>query len=137
MGEQDSRRREGERRRLSLAPVYVVVLILTAVAAVALARLALDSFGAARDAAAITSTERRELGFALIFNGCTGAGLLLAAVIEILASPVRLMRRAGFGRVLARLVVGLLPLVVLGAGHALFNPEIREMAGRARVLLGG
>jgi hypothetical protein len=137
MAESDSKRREGAGRRLSLMPAYVIVLILTALAAVALARLAFDAFGAARDAGAISAPVRQELAFALIFNACAGAGLGIAALWEILASPIRLMRSAGLGRVLTRLVVAMLPLVVLGAGHALLNPELWELALGARSLLRG
>jgi hypothetical protein len=115
---------------------YLLVLLLTAVAAVLVAHHSAETFHHAQEVKAYPSEVRRTIVFGLVFDAAVAAALAAAVLIELLATPVRLVRRRPVALVLLRLIVSLLPLAVLGVGTHLFNPWLIDLLRQARGVVG-
>ncbi|MEM7249295.1 MAG: hypothetical protein AAF533_28540 [Acidobacteriota bacterium] len=86
----------------------------------------------ALEAVEFQARNARSLGVA----GVAGAGLGLVLLAELLLAPWRLLRRAGLGRVLARLTLSVLPVLVLLGGLLWLRPPWLSVLGRFAPLPG-
>ena len=123
---------------LCLFPAHAVVLTLLAGVALVAARSAATAYHAGQVAISFGPDIRRAVAFGLLFNLAIAIALLLAWLIELVMTGIRLVRKtAPTGRALARLALSLLPLLVLTLGHRLVNPWLPDLLRQLATLARG
>lgn len=132
----DDSRAEPPVRRPPIVPPYLLVLLLAAVAGIVLMHRAAATWEAASQAQTFPPEVRRSLVFAVLFNAGIGGALALAALGEIVASVIRLLRKAPVPRALAGALVAIVLLVLFLVGHRLANPWVGDIARALRGALG-
>lgn len=120
-----------------LLPPYLVVLLLTAIAAIALAAHSADVYHAASAERKFPREVTRPVAFGLAFSAVVAPALLLAWVGELAAAVVWLARRRPAGRVLARFALAAVPCLVLIVGHHFVNPWLPDLLRQLRQMFGG
>ena len=113
------------------------MLTLLAGLALVAARSAAAAYHSGQAAGSFGPDIRRAVAFGLLFNLAIAIALLLAWIIELVATIVRVARKtATTARAFARLGLALLPATVLILGHVLLNPWLpdllRQLAALAR-----
>ncbi len=123
--------------KLPIAPAYLVVLAVGALAGVWLMASAAGAWHAASAAESFPPETRRRLAFAVVFNAGLAGAIALAAAGEVVATAVRLVRRRPPVHVAGRLGFALLPMLVLAAGHHFVNPWLGDLLRAVRGVAAG
>jgi hypothetical protein len=117
-------------------PPYLLVLLAAGLAGIGLMSRAAGVWEDAAQAQSFPPEIRRQLAFAVLFNGGLLVALLMALVGELAGAAFRLLRKGSGAVSASRVGVALLVLAVFGAGHALLNPWVSELARAAWGALG-
>jgi hypothetical protein len=119
----------------ALVPAHLLVLVLAALLSGLAARPGGEAWAAARAGEAVPAEGRGALVFGLAFSAVTGAGLVLAWLLEAGHALLCLVRRRPAGRVLGRLGLALAPPIAFLVGHRLASPWLFELFAPARDFL--
>lgn len=133
----DDSRAEKTAPSVTAVPPYLVVLLIAAVAGVALMHVTAGTWHEAAANQAFPPDVRRKVAFAIFFNIGLAGAIALAAGGEIVATAVRLLRRAPVVPTAVRLGLALLLMVVLVGGHKIANPWLGDIVRAVRGATGG